>query len=529
MTQENKFLKISPLEAGGFTATKNLVTFELPRDTTLDLNDSYLSFFIQPNFVPFEPTGGDLTLGVLPYLITHSAMGLPLPNPLVQMTGINGLLIKNSRIFSDTVGSLEDIRGCNRIFNYLSYFTNSIDAQTSTGYYSVLSPQSDLNIFDRFHSKLEKVGDIFTDLNTPFEWVVPLREFLNLGKMNSFNTTGMGNVRIQVELDISSIGAAAYCADSTTLENLHFGSIANRQMLDISGPVAEINSFITQERLGLDLARSPFFVGQVIHVFDSKNSTSANPPNFPPNLSGNGVTITEIEVIEDKNDVNLGRLILSLSSSLGTLEAGQLYIDISIAGNFPPAGYTNPNNFDFQSAELRVKEIPNVVMNELTYITIINETDNANGLTQFNKQFLLQPECIGFIIIPQGGVTPFVPDIGEISSYRLSVDQLDVVGNRDIRPNKTNGLQYEVMNKLFLNLGLPLNKTILGNAVLDDIFATQTQHQADGKGTMIFIGSPTSMTVDNKILNISLDAGTGVGATINQVDIYKFLVKKLTF
>lgn len=524
MTQENKFLKISPLEAGGFTATKNLVTFELPRDTTLDLNDSYLSFFIQPNFVPFEPSAGDPILGVLPYLITHSAMGAP----LAQMTGINGLLIKNSRIYSDTVGSLEDIRGCNRIFNYLSYFTNSIDAQTSTGYYSVLSPQSDLNIFDRFHSTLEKVGDVFTDLNTPFEWVVPLREFLNLGKMNSFNTTGMGNVRIQVELDISSIGAAAYCADNSPLENLHFGSIANRQVLDISGPVAQVNSFITQERLGLDLARSPFFVGQVIHVFHAENSTSADPPSFPANLSQNGVTITEIEVIEDENDVNLGRLILSLSSSLGTLLAGQLYINIAIGGNFPPAGYTNANNFDFQSAELRVKEIPNVVMNELTYITIINETDNGNGLTQFNKQFLLQPECIGFIIIQIGVATPFVPDIGDLSSYRLSIDQLDVVGNRDIPTDINNGLQYEVMNKLFLNLGLPLNKTILGNAVLDDIFATQTQTQGDGKGTMMFIGSPTSMTDDNKILNISLNARTD-GATIKQVDIYKFLVKKLTF
>lgn len=524
MSQASKFLKIQSLESGSFTPSKNIVTFELPTNATYDLNQSYIILDVQPNIVPIEidtDANGNPLKGFLPYFLTHQGLET---NAVAEasMTGINGVLVRNSRFYSDRLGRLEDIRNSNQIMNYMSYFKHSIDEQTATGYYSVLSPPSDVNIFDRYNSKLEKKGGTLTNLNKPFQWQVPLKEFINLGTMQSFNTTNMGNVRIQVELDLAKVGAITYC--NLNNDALHFGSASNLQINDIDGVFATITKIVTSNKLGLDLAKSPYFVGQVIRVFATPTETGGVAE--PAAIDESAIIITDIKVITDVGDPNLGCLELTLSRSLGSLIAGQSYTAVVVSGSTEPGGYFGNTFFDFQSAELRLKQIPMVPMNELTYITITNESDNGLGLPVFNKQYFLEPECIGFVLICSGDV-PFVGGNGTVVSFRLAVDNVDVVGNRDVIDDLNNGIQYDLLNKLFLNLGIPLKNTMQRAMRMDEIFTDNTQ-LIGGQGALTFVGSPTSQTPTMKILNVSLTGSTQQGDPgIQGIQLYKFLVKNV--
>lgn len=524
MSQASKFLKIQSLEAGSFTPSKNIVTFELPTNATYDLNQSYIILEVQPNIVPIEidTLNGVPFKGFLPYFLTHDGL-FTNAGPEASMTGINGVLVRNSRFYSDRLGRLEDIRNSNQIMNYMSYFKHSIDEQTGTGYYSILSPPSDVNIFDRYNSTLQKQGGTFTDLNQRFQWQVPLKEFLNLGTMQSFNTTNMGNVRIQVELDLAKIGATTYC--NANNDALHFGSASNLQINDIDDVSGTITTIVTSNKLGLDLAKSPYFVGQVIRVLATP-TTAGGGVAEPAAIDESAIIITNIAVITDVSDANLGCLELTLSRSIGSLIAGQSYTAVNVAGSTEPGGYFGNRFFDLQSAELRLKQIPMVPMNELTYITITNESDNGLGLPVFNKQYFLEPECIGFILICSGDV-PFVGGNGTVVSFRLAVDNVDVVGNRDVIDDLNNGLQYDLLNKLFLNLGIPLKNTMQRALRMDEIFTDNTQ-LIGGNGALTFVGSPTAQTPTMKILNVSLTGSVAQGAPgIQAIQLYKFLVKNV--
>jgi len=496
MTQAEKFIKVQSLQSGNFTKTNNHVDFVIPTGT-YDLSNSYVALNVLPNVIPFTVNGANDPKGLVPYVISN-------PGLERYESVMNGVFVKTAALKSDRVGELENIRNTNVIHYNLWQLTNSYEEKESYNYLSTSPIVSPFNIIDMAGSKLNKIGTTATDLTTPYEIQIPVSEFLRLGTMKQFNTAKMGDLRMKLELDLDIRATPFMVSDATTQidKDLAFGGESNRGFEAIGANVAAITTITTGESIGFELSRSPYFVGQAITI----------------NMTGQGGIgdKTETAVITEIATNNNLQLVLTLSRDIGSTGAAEGY-DITVSGFDPPAEYLS--GITFNTAELRLKQVPDVAMDELTYITVVNESDNGNQLILYRKQFYLEPECVGVSMIHTYNANGISNRGGNIDYYRLDIDNTDVVGNRNV--GNRSSLQKELLNKMMVNLGLPVKNysqhdTRTNQSYIDRFVFPSPSSPA-------FVGCPTAQTPNRKVLDLSLEMKAGSG--LRWIELFKFVVK----
>lgn len=501
--QAEKFVKTQPLENIEISPANNLITYHI-NDGTYDMSESYVSLTVYPNVTPYDNGNGN---GLIPYYLKNSS--------LYDRNGNNGSFVKNARLKCENYGRLEDIRNTNIIHQDIYQRSNSFAEKESLNYINSNPLVNDYNIMQGYNLYLNKTGTTMSDFTQSYEMQIPLKTFLQLGNMKALNVSQLGKMEIKMEIDAKSIIPQSYCEEGGD-DNLDFGGEKNRNMQDISENTASITQLKTKQKLGMDLDSSPYFVGQSIQI-DATGAGGAS------NLSSVNAVISGIQ-ISMNGDADDYKLILTLSNSIGSTGAGETYTDVKIKGGKSPPN-TYGNNFKLFPGELVLKKIRDMKMDVLQYLTITNESDNANGLTTFRNQYYLEPECIAMYMIHTGvNSDSIVSDGGSadyIKLYRIQIDQQDVAGNRDILDDSS--LEREMMNKTYLNLSLPLKETRHNQTVTEQSYYAQNSNSNDGKGT--FIGTPTPLTSNRKILDIEIESKNG--STIHYLELFKFVVRTI--
>lgn len=496
-----KFVKVQSVQSGDFNPSNNHIDFVIPPGT-YDLSNSFVAINVLPNIEKFGAGGQE---ALVPYVLT--SLGLQ-----DQESGYNGMFVRNSSLVSDRLGRLEDIRNTNMIHYDLYQLTTSFEEKMKYNYLSTSPIPSSDNIIQPQFLKLPKTGVDPADLpdfSAPYEVQVGIKEFLRLGEMKQFNTAKMGDLRMKLEIDFNRLQPLAYTNPASSIDvNIAFGGNANRLMDDIPQNKADVSVFRTQQPLGLDLATSPYFVGQAVNV-------SATGTGGAPNVNQN----TKMDGISINAD---GTLTLSVNAPVMTTTAGQTYTDVTFTGIDPPGDYFA--NFQLSTAELRLKKVADVPMDELTYLTITNESDNGNGLERYRNQYYLEPECVGFNMINTQDDASIVGRPTAVDLYRVVVDNVDVVGNRDVV--KGSPLEHELTQKTLLNLGLPYKTSIPFNTETGLKYIDQTRGAGGSNtSTRCFIGSPTPQTQNRKVLDLSIEANSG--QNIGNLELFKFVVKSI--
>lgn len=495
-----KFVKVQSVQSGDFNFSNNHIDFVIPQGT-YDLSNSYVALNVLPGIVPFSSGSQE---GLLPYVLTSSGLQ-------DQESGYNSMFVRNSALVSDRLGRLEDIRNTNMIHYDLYQLTTSFEEKMKYNYLSTSPIPSSDNIIQPQFLKLPKTGNqtnIKADFSTPYEVQIGIKEFLRLGEMKQFNTAKMGDLRMKLELDFNKLQPLAYTNPNSPIDvNLAFGGNANRLLDDIPASSANVSSFNTKDFV-LDLATSPYFVGQAVNITATGTGGAVNVDED-----------TTIAILIQNAD---GTLQIDVNDVIMTTTAGQTYTDITISAPNPPGDYFA--NFQLSTAELRLKKVADVPMDELTYLTITNESDNGNGLERYRNQYYLEPECVGFSMLNTQDDQSIVGRPTVLNLYRVVLDNVDVVGNRDVEKNSP--LEHELTQKTLLNLGLPYKTSIP--------FNTQTKikyiDQARGSGGVnqsqrFFIGSPTPQTQNRKVLDLSIEANAG--ENIGNLELFKFIVKSV--
>lgn len=497
-----KFIKVQSVQSGSFSESNNNVDFVIPQGT-YDLSESYIALTILPNIQPFQAGALAVSQATVPYLISSEGLG-------GIQSGYNGMFIRNASLVSDRVGRLEDIRNTNMIHYKLYQLTTSFEEKMKYNYLSTSPMPSSNDIVQPQFLKLPKVGTgNFADFSEPYEIQIGVKEFLRLGEMKQFNTAKMGDLRLRTELDLAKIRLNALgTAASVITADQFFGGLANRQMANIPQNTANNASVTTTQPLGVNLSRSPYYVGQAIRV----TATGAG------GAADIDVNTTINSIVVNANTT----LTLTFIDEISNTAAGETYTGVLLESIDPPADYFD--GFEISTAEMRLKKVADVPMDELTYLTITNESDNGGGTASYRNQYYLEPECVGFTMInTQTAVSIVDPFPLNLQSYRIVVDNVDVLGNRDVLVSGP--LEHELTQKTLLNLGLPYKRSVPSLTATGTSFRGNVGLRPDNPA--IFIGSPTPQTQNRKNLDITLEASAG--RNIGHLELFKFVLKSVSF
>lgn len=497
-----KFIKVQSVQSGSFNVSNNNVDFVIPQGT-YDLSESYIAVTVLPNIQPFKAGASADSLATVPYIISSEGL-------VTHESGYNGMFIRNASLVSDRVGRLEDIRNTNIIHYKLYQLTTSFEEKMKYNYLSTSPIPNSSDIIQPQFLKLPKVGTgNFADFSEPYEIQIGVKEFLRLGEMKQFNTAKMGDLRMRTELDLTRIRPKAYGNPSSVIPiNLSFGGGINQNMADIPQNLPDNASVTTTQPLGIDLSRSPYYVGQAINV---KATGAGGAADIDVNTTINSIVVNANTT-----------LTLTFIDEISTTVAGQTYTNVVLESIDPPNDYFD--GFELSTAELRLKKVADVPMDELTYLTITSESDNGGGTASYRNQYYLEPECVGFTMInTQSTVSIVDPFPVNLLSYRIVVDNVDVLGNRDVL---TEGpLEHELTQKTLLNLGLPYKSS------MPQLTSTAKSFRGNvgltTGNTALFVGSPTPQTQNRKNLDLSLEARPG--RNIGHLELFKFVLKSVTF
>ena len=156
---------------------------------------------------------------------------------------------------------------------------------------------------------------------------------------------------------------------------------------------------------------------------------------------------------------------------------------------------------------------------EYDYMTFSTEEDNGNGIANFNRSYMLEPECENFVVAcpGDGDILP----ASDITSYRYAIDNVEQTGNRDVAVRSSTAIgspmQYErLIRALDVGMRMPLR-----NAQLQFYNQLTTQLLAYDKPISVIVET-TTRTPAHKMLNLSI-----VSPALRQLILYKQLPRNI--
>ncbi len=362
--------------------------------------------------------------------------------------------------------------------------------------------------------------------NTSRDLRIPLSDLFGVGSA-LWNTDVYGATRIHLELDTSRlrIEQLGGSEDTSTFQpagqNKAYGAIEplggagatlapmpNGNDLGVSSPLVTQIEYFDYE------LQMPFYCGQAIEV--AFTNTAGAQTGY--------AQISGIEYNEGTNSTNPPngskkvRIYTALSLYNNATGGAENITAISIKAlkSDPATGGGVPGDqIRINNAEIVLTQLPSVNgpdgIDYRTYST--EETQGVAGLTSFNKQILVEPNAQNLLVAhcPTGETMPSKA----WTSYRMSIDNKDVSGNRDIAYNKP--LHRDRIARTFNNRGQNISNFSL-NAI--QVGAAQL---ADANQLALYpIYETLPLTQQQKVVNFKLEA-----AAIQDVIFFKELQKSI--
>jgi hypothetical protein len=488
--------------------TLSLVDFTIPSGLVVNMKKSYISFnsAISNNV--------DEVVNASWWLQTDGAEQFNVPN---------AALIRNCSISASSVGQLESITRQDSLVCGMFGLSHTAeeaksDMNTLSAYNNGAgdSVYTSLNL-DRVSNNVTNDGSTImtglngaalTSSNIDRDIKVPLKDIFGVGDIEDLDTSKWGEIDIHCETNFKLLKSHQWGGNEDTLFGFD-GTTPQGIMEPIT--LAAVGDSITTVTTGTAYGEweytCPFYVGQTVSL--SADSTEANPPDdelgviasiqfqtdntATPPTGDNKVTITFESAIYTSAVINtqlsniLLKAVVDDADLVNTINRAELVLFISDVTDTPDA---------------------------YEYMTYTSEQDNGNGLTSFNRGYMVEADAENVMIacINDNMILPN----RTITSYRYALDNDEQTGNRDIVSNSP--LQYERLQRcLNVSAQIPFK-----NAQLK--FYRQTNTQA------LAYSSPISMICETlqtngqaRMLNLSIES-----AGLQQLILYKQIPRQIS-
>ena len=520
------------------TPTQTLLDFVIPGNTgTYDLSKCHINLNMEP-IIPDaarnanEP-GRTALYGSAFY--NNVIVGFQNVSGDVKYVSDAASMVRNADMFSANRGMVESIRRVDTLRQFLWNIEND-KAEQHDGVQNVGTHFGRRGPNNATSSSVQIIGGnssvagvqdesmaastLSTDLR------INLSDLFGVGSA-LWNSDVYGDTRIHLEVDMSrliveSLGGA----ENTTIfdaagQNVAYGAMRPFTVAEGTGQLADGETLgrggaplITEIIYDDYQLQMPFYVGQAIDVSYTHGATA---------VLDQAAIISGIEYNIGTNSAaqpnGTGHVRIYTSQILYTNGTGgaENVTAITIKAQTPIAAEVQLRS---NRAEIVLSNLPSVEgPSEIDYRTYsTEETQGSAGLLTLNKQIFCEPNAQN-LLIAHCNTGETAPD-RSWSSYRMSIDNLDVSGNRDIAYGKP--LHRDRMTRTFNNRGQNISNFSL-NAIR--VGAEQTGGGAvrPNQVPLYPIAETLPLTQAQKIVNLKLNSA----AAIQDVIFYKELVKTI--
>ena len=445
-------------------------------------------------------------------------------------------VVRNATMMSQNKGQVESIRRVNTLRQILWNMEND-KAEQHDGLTKFGSFQGRRGIKNQTSSLLQIIGlntriDGTVDLakkaqSLSRDFRIPLSDLFGVGSA-MWNGDVYGDTRIHLEIQPNLLriqqlgGSEATSAIGATFWGAmepFSGVGAPAQPLlpatkTLGSTAHPLVSKVVYDDYGLNF---PFYVGQAIEVTFNKTITGGAGPTATTKYG----IISELRYGNGANDTNpptatnQGSVCIVTAAALHTAGAATETIDTILVSALKSD--TATDEIRINRSEIVLSEMVGSVgppsIDYTTYAT--EETQVPAGLTQFNRQIIVEPNAQNLIIAscPTGMTAPD----REWANYRLAIDNKDVCGNRDVQYNKP--LHKDRIMRFFNNRGQNVSNTSLK-------LINQGLQAANGNQIPFFpILETLPLTQGQKLVNLELTSNAA--ATSKDVIFFKELARTI--
>ena len=452
----------------------------------------------------------------------------------LQTTGVanqynvpTSALIRNCHISASNVGQMESIRRQDTLGVSMFGLTHTAEEKKSD--MNVLSAYNDGRGANQYTTYgLEAVinnvspdgatiDTLDTSRNITRDLKVPLKDIFGIGATEDFDLSKWGELRIHLETNFQQLKSHQWGgAEDTSNGFIATPQGAMEPMPNIGNGDANPTLIESTLAYGEWEYTYAFFVGQTI-LCSATASQGASPVDVER-------TITSIQFNLDNTaspPTGASKVFITLDDAFftnGEATATGL-TDILFKAKVDDTSLRNTINRAELVLFTRNDLSRDETADEYDYMTFSTEEDNGNGIANFNRSYMLEPECENFVVACPDN-SNILPDL-DITSYRYAIDNVEQTGNRDVAMKSSTALgssmQYErLIRSLDVGMGMPLR-----NAQLSFYNQLTTQLLAYDKPISVIVET-TTRTPAHKMLNLSI-----VSPGLNQLIIYKQLPRNI--
>ena len=493
-----------------FSASENLVDFEIPAGEVYDMSKSYVSFNARVSGVDAQ-ADANLTTAI------YNVSGVI--NNGVNTDGYEQSisLVKHASLHSAAKGRVEELRNVN-LFRYFEHnIYEDRDEHLGLEYHGFQSIKN----YEDF-GNISPLVDIATEDGQSSRYIdktfkIPMSHILNVGKVKEFDTRRLGKCNLKLELDMSRL--------SSTDDNYvvsHYVTNKNGQLVDVAAPGA--NTGLTSAVLGVGGAAKiydddyqehiPFYIGQAVVVHSGT-------------MNGNNKVNEKVVISNISYNSTNGQVTLSFggpADGLGTLTPGSggsqnLILIPANKQSSSGASRATTSTISVSQAELRLYSLGGANVpastDELQYTKYTLEKDFGGGATSFKRKYEVEPNAVNVALLPR--ISDIQPD-RSFESYRNAIDN-ELTTDRDVVPYTP--LYFHRLNMYNLNQGREA-QSVMGLIYFRNLTTLTNQSRGTLK-SVFYVVEPLPITQNNKFVEFEIECAAG----LNNFSLYKEVVASI--
>tara|TARA_R110001632_G_scaffold26991_1_gene72694 strand:+ start:268 stop:1881 length:1614 start_codon:yes stop_codon:yes gene_type:complete len=357
----------------------------------------------------------------------------------------NTALVRNASMFSASRGMVESIRRVDTLRYVLYDLENSLTQKEVN--LNQLGPVAGARLQANMTSSMLQVIPTNVDINGTADVDlksigitrdirIPISDLFGVGNA-VWNGGVYGDTRIHLELNMNRLDVIALGGDESAENGPDIMGGDSFGAADDIGTAADpipLNG--TQNKIMLSLKYSdpgflmPFYVGQGILINGTENPTA-----------GAAVALPEVGAVIEAIQWSVGANILSGDPQCEITTRGDWFANGGAATTFlsdlevkaAKAELTDATlgaQIRVNKAEIVLTQVETPGPSRIDYTTYSTEEVQANNLTNFNRQYIVEPEAQNLIIasVPSGHIEP----TRQWSDYQIAINNENQSGNRPV-------------------------------------------------------------------------------------------------
>ena len=510
---------------GAFTTCK-LLDFTIPGNGTYDLSKSYIS--INAELLLNDPVGGGPAgaLGTDTALYNAGLSMKSISTTNVAFVQQSASLVRNCQMESQNRGMVESIRRVDTLRQALFYLENDKQAtQERTENLGTQEGRRGLGNLTSAHIQavirnVDNAGNAQLGLKSigiDRDYRIPLSDLFGVGNA-MWSGSVYGPTRIHLEMNTNLLQIDNMGGNENN-NNGPDGATVYGKMVQQVGVATDTALLVMESQLtykDYDL-NFPFYVGQAIEC-SVEDSTRGGGPYVSK------VIIDSIDYSNNNSAATPGgdekMRITTRTAWYTTPTQAASNIDVTIKGLTPNlvTSKIRINKADIVLAE----QVGQMGPNEIDYRTYVSEIQVATGNNYFH-QYQVEPEAQNMLICScdTGNIAPN----RAWADYRISIDNIDQTGNRDVTYNSN--LHQDRIMRFFNNRGQNVDSLTLS---MIDTIQTQGTSNATRTQQVPYFPLLETLPITNVAKDVQIQMNGGViggPAALQDIILYKEVIRTI--